>query len=106
MSTDRDAVAADSRCLTALRLTVDRSTRGDARKIGKVCCFDPVAARLERPGIEPESRDDRGVTVVPVVRVAHERIEKVGVRLLDLAEHALAIVRAQLSEATAALSPR
>ena len=85
MSTDGDAGAADSRRLTALCLAVDRPTRGDARKIGKVCCFDPVTARLERPGIEPESCDDHGVTIVPIVRVTHERLKEIGA-VLSLSE--------------------
>jgi hypothetical protein len=79
MSTDGDAGAADRRRLTALCLAVDRPTRGDARKVGKVCCFDPVTARVERPGIEPESCDDHGVAIVPIVRVTHERLKEIGV---------------------------
>ena len=79
MSTDGDAGAADRQRLTALWLAVDRPTRGDAGKIGKVCGFDPVTARVERPGIEPKSCDDHGVAVVPVVRVTHERLKEIGV---------------------------
>jgi len=79
MSTDGDAGAADRRRLTALCLAVDRPTRGDAGNIGKICCFDSVTARVERPGIEPESCDDHGMAVVPIVRVTHERLKEIGV---------------------------
>ena len=59
-----------------------------------------MTAREQRPRIEPEPRDDRRVTVVPVVCVAHERLEGLGVRPLDTPEGTLTLVWAQPREAT------
>jgi hypothetical protein len=50
-----------------------------------------MATRLHRPGLEPESRRDCGVAVKAVVRMAHEHVERLGVRALHAAERILTL---------------
>jgi hypothetical protein len=79
-----------------LSSTVDGTPPGHAREIGQRRRLDPVAARLNRPRLEPQPRRRRGVAVEPIVGVSHERLERLGVRTLDTPEKILALSNAQL----------
>src|SRR5438445_689743 len=82
------------------RSTVDRTPRRHAREIRQRSRLDPVAARLHRPRLEPQPRNRRGVAVEPVVRVAHECLERLRESTLDTPEKILALNGAQLRKST------
>src|SRR5262252_317404 len=74
---------------------IDRPARDDTPEIGQLHRLDPMTARLYRAGLEPKSREHRGVAVVAVVGVPDECVQDRGIRLLDARQRALAIVRAE-----------
>src|SRR5262249_56544986 len=84
--------------LRASGRAIDRPTRDHTPKIGQRRRLDPVTARLNRPRLEPESPEHRRVTVVTVVGVPDERIERRPVRLFNAPEEALALVNAEPRE--------
>ena len=66
-----------------LRPTEDRTAPGHAPEIWGGRALDAVAARLHRPGLEPEPGDRGGVAIEAIIGVTYERIEGLGMRTLD-----------------------
>src|SRR5262245_5994452 len=83
-----------------LWLTVNRTAARHTREIRQSRWLDPMATRLHRPGLESESRNGCGVAVESVIRVAHQRIERLGIRTLHATEHILTLGHAQPLEGT------
>src|SRR5580765_5421729 len=73
-----------------LRPTEDRTTPGHAPEIRERRALDAVAARLYRPGLEPEPRDRGGVGIEAIIGVTYERIEGLGMGTLDAPQKILA----------------
>src|SRR5262249_51106531 len=69
---------------------IDGATPRHAPQIRKRRALDPVAPRLHGPGLEAEPPDRRGVAVEPVIGVAYQRVEGLGMGTLDAAQKILA----------------
>src|SRR5258705_739878 len=72
------------------RPTEDRTAPGHALEIRDRRGLDVVAARLHRPGLEPQPRDRGGVAIEAIIGVTDERIEGLGMRTLDAPQKILA----------------
>src|SRR5215510_15692267 len=98
-SSDSRGQPSMSPCGDTLRATEDRPSRGHARQIRERRGLDPMAARLYRPGLEPEPRDRRRVAIEPVIGMPYERVERLGMGTLDRAQKILAPVGVECREA-------
>src|SRR5215470_18414600 len=103
-SSDAPRRPSTSQCGDGLRPAVDRPARGHARHIRSGRRLDPVASWLYRTGLETEPRDRGGVTVEPIVGVAHQRLERLWVGTLESPQKFLALGGAPLRETAG--SPR